>query len=818
MGTNLNTMIRTFTCLLGVWLALSGTGLAEPVTAQLSSRFLVRGERAVLDYALPDGIDPRVVIAPPYVEGVTISQRNNRAVPVQSYGRRPRYVFRFEISSYTPGDYVIPPTQIDTGNGILNTEAVPLKILHETELEWRTVTVGESAFRYASSFQVTDSQPFVNEVIPTELKIYIPASQNIEDWGVPDFQRDGVAAWRFEPRASVGRAELPGGTYYAVSYPSTLSPLREGKVAIGPATLRLITIQTSVTNFSRAEYREANLAVSSLELEARALPEGAPEGFGNAVGQFEMNVAAEETEVREGDPVTLTIMVSGKGNLDAMDPPSLLDSDGWKTYPATRIEEPERRELSGMTVYRQFIRPERPTERIPPYRLVYFDPDAEVYRTALSEAISLQVIPSTSSPNQGTLVPPALPVPVEEMSDILGIISGSPASGMMRNLMDTAWWHVLPAALALLLVGAAFKRHLAPKLQSDPDVAARKRDLRDVSSAAKDERTFYRRAGAFIEKWLSKEDDPFAREVLARRDEICFTQEVSSSPVAAKDRQRVLRNLKRLALPILTAMAVLGAAPSARAADEPEEAPTSAEEAYAESDYSTAANLWLESGPWEQLSADTLYNIGNAAYRLGSPGEAALYWRRALLKDDRHPESQQNLRFLERKFGSISIRRPDYQYALTKVSRSIWQNILWVAAWIGGLSLLVFPATRPRARLRIAAIVGLATSPLIAVVGWLGIHYYPDDARFAEIRDQGVITADRANIRTDAARTAPMVIEAPAGSLCRVLTSTGDWTYVAFTNETRGWVLSSEVERVVVKDRPEPPSRSDDRSKSGNSA
>ena len=46
--------------------------------------------------------------------------------------------------------------------------------------------------------------------------------------------------------------------------------------------------------------------------------------------------------------------------------------------------------------------------------------------------------------------------------------------------------------------------------------------------------------------------------------------------------------------------------------------------------YSEAAKGWLDSGPFEQLSADTLFNIGNAAYRMGSPGEAALYYRRAL--------------------------------------------------------------------------------------------------------------------------------------------------------------------------------------------
>ena len=44
---------------------------------------------------------------------------------------------------------------------------------------------------------VTKDKPFVNEVIPTELKLYIPSDQRIEDWGIPEFERNGVAAWRW---------------------------------------------------------------------------------------------------------------------------------------------------------------------------------------------------------------------------------------------------------------------------------------------------------------------------------------------------------------------------------------------------------------------------------------------------------------------------------------------------------------------------------------------------------------------------------------------------------------------------------------------
>ena len=62
---------------------------------------------------------------------------------------------------------------------------------------------------------------------------------------------------------------------------------------------------------------------------------------------------------------------------------------------------------------------------------------------------------------------------------------------------------------------------------------------------------------------------------------------------------------------------------------------------------------------------------------------------------------------------------------------SFWQGTVWAAAWILALGVLVFPATHPGAGIRIAAIAGFVTAPLLAVCGLLAWRHYPDDARFA---------------------------------------------------------------------------------------
>ncbi|MBK1826063.1 BatD family protein [Haloferula rosea] len=804
---------------------LSAALEASPLSARMSSQFLVEGEQATLEYVISDGLNPRAQLKLTPVDGLEIRSVGLGAEPRIAFGRRREYVFRFMVTSYTPGNYTIPAARlIDDAGEILGPE-VKVRVFKETELQWSTAQAGGRSVRYAAGFHTIDDTPFVKEVIPTELKLYIPTDQRVEDWGIPEFQRDGVAAWRFEPRPSLGRANLLGRSYYAVSYPSTLSPTRSGMVTLGPAKLRLITVQTSVQNFNAAFYEPLNVVIPELNLASQPLPAGAPEGFEDAVGDFELSVTTSDSEVREGDPVNVNLVVSGAGNLDTLNAPKPIDTEGWKLYPASSVQRDDRRDITGFAAFRQFMRPLIPQNQIPPFRLVFFNPETETYRTILSPAIPLKVLPSTAAPSMAPSVPMALPMPIEEMTDILGLTrAGMPLLPETRMENVSRYWQIIPAILALILLFRIAQLHLFPKLKPDPERVARRKAIKELEKAPAEELGFYRTAGHFVEEWLGNSNDELVKDVLTKRDQTCFTGDADSAPVPRSERQRIVRGLRRLMLPLIVVIA--GTTADLRADDEvaAEPAPEvtapemTAQEAYDSNSFKLAARLWLESGPYERLSPDTLYNIGNAAYRLGSPGEAALYWRRALTRDSSHPEARQNLRFLERKFGSITIKRPDYQYTLAKIPLAGWKSAIWAGGWIIVLSLLVFPATRPMARMRIAAISGLVAAPILIGAGVVGHHFYPDDARFAALEEQAVVTADRASIRTDAARNAPLVLEAPAGSLCRVLKETGDWVYIAFTNETRGWIAADQVKMLIPEAQPEPPtppsSTSSDESKS----
>lgn len=782
------------------------TGLGHGnVRSLISSGFLARGEQAVFEIRV-EGQEPDEMPQVPRVEGVDI-EAIGYGRPQMYPGRRIESSFRFLVSSYEVGIHIIPGVEVLVNGAKFMTEPVRIEIFDPGDLVWSEAAsepaeIGDTV-RYASIIRIPQRKFFENQAFESEIKIYVPRdiARSVADWGVPEFERKGLAVWRYEPSDPPGAANLLGQPYVSLSYKTTMTALAAGEVEIGPATVRLIYVKTVFDRFAQRMQLQATLDIPRLGFEVSPLPAGAPEGFDNAVGNFTIATAIKETDVTEGEPIALDVIVSGAGNLDNLRSPEMSDASGWKVYDATPNQRgEERRELSGTVVFSQFIRPLEMKAGVPPFRLVFFDPDTEKYETVTTELIPLAMSPAKGSAGfQASGPPQALPLPVERMSDILGLIDTSDLLAPAGKRLPPWFLHAMAAALSLALIGRALWMRYGHLFERDEAKRALKRDLETLSRAASgDGLAFLRAAGGFAERWQLVDKNDEVRDILDERDRLCFREAKSDVPVPKGRREKILRSLRRAALGLLMFTLMPLSA-------EGGEVSTKAKEAYDSARFEEAARLWLEAGSYADLSADTLYNIGNAAYRMGAPGQAALYYRRALSRDSAHGEARQNLRFIERKYGAITVERPAYQYVIARIPLSAWKNGLWTGAWMVVLGLLLFPATRPGSRWRVVGVVGFVLGPLMMSMGALGWRYFPDDAGFAPIARQAVVTGEKVVLHTDAARTSPEVIDAPPGSIAEVIRRSGDWAYVAFATKTRGWVLIDSIEMVIPSTKPEPP-------------
>ena len=85
---------------------------------------------------------------------------------------------------------------------------------------------------------------------------------------------------------------------------------------------------------SSGDIRQITVPTQSAKLDVKPLPkEGRPDDFSGAIGQFSLQTSAAPKQAAAGDPISLNVTVSGRGNFDAMGSPVLLEADGWRTYP-----------------------------------------------------------------------------------------------------------------------------------------------------------------------------------------------------------------------------------------------------------------------------------------------------------------------------------------------------------------------------------------------------------------------------------------------------------------------------------------------------
>ena len=306
-----------------------------------------------------------------------------------------------------------------------------------------------------------EHEVFLHQRVPLEVSLYV-GGVRVADARYPLLPGDGVALEPFEEpirqRRSVGDR-----VFRVLRFRTTLVPLRSGTIELGPASLQLNVIRrtptASRTLFDRffsdslfgTERRPRTLRSEPLSLRVRPLPHaGRPATFSGAVGQFELDVTAEPTQLRVGDPLSLRMLLSGAGRVTDAQPPSLVNAEGFRTY-TPQMDQP----APDTTVFEQVLIPQDETlDAIPAVHFSYFDPEAAQYRTLTSQPIRLLLRPAPDGP-AGTLVD-GLPAQTEQLGQDIVYIKDEPgrfhSPGRVWYRSPVFWlWHVVP----LGLLGAA---------------------------------------------------------------------------------------------------------------------------------------------------------------------------------------------------------------------------------------------------------------------------------------------------------------------------------------------------------------------------
>ena len=327
------------------------------------------------------------------------------------------YTFNFQLTPKRAGALAIPSLVVKAGNETARTQPMRVQAMPPTELEdfklrqelsSRRIYLGQPVMLTTTWYigRNVDQFNFQVPVLSDPRFETLDPKRNIAPAANSDYFEAPVNDSRVLARK--GRGAIDGYSFVTVTFEKLLAPRQTGKIELPEATVafraRAVMRRGPSSLFddffggggmfgARTAYESFAIPSNRPVLEVLPLPEqGRPADFSGLIGKFRFEASATPTEVNVGDPITLTVRVSGPEYLDFVRLPNFLNQGRLSADFRVPDEMAPGEKEGDAKVFTQTIRARtaRATE-IPPLELNYFDPEKGAYVTTETQPIPLTV-------------------------------------------------------------------------------------------------------------------------------------------------------------------------------------------------------------------------------------------------------------------------------------------------------------------------------------------------------------------------------------------------------------------------------------------
>lgn len=379
---------------------------------------------------------------------------NGQVFREETFGRAYRYL----LTPRKSGTLAIPAPRVEVGGKVLVGKSVRLNVVapEKQEIVHLNITTEPASVYPLQPFTVRlrifvrklpapyDDQDPVGVGAARKLEIpWVDAPQDLEakstsEWLKPlisrgnkgftinDIRTEGfffdnpVAVFDLGGRPAIAKdvadyPELAGkaGNYWVYELERSFVPRRPSGHRFGPATIKG-SFATGVEG-NRAVGQNIYAVGKAAHVEVKSVPEtGRPDSFTGGIGTFALTAEVNPRKAKVGDPMTFTLTLTGRGNLEDVRAPDLTRLEdftkGFKIHEATTESKGSRR------IFTYSIRPTTAEiRRVHPVPFSYFDVEQERYMTIATEPIPIEVAEAARL----------------EVGEIL---SGGPSGAKMRSL------------------------------------------------------------------------------------------------------------------------------------------------------------------------------------------------------------------------------------------------------------------------------------------------------------------------------------------------------------------------------------------------
>jgi hypothetical protein len=716
---------------------------------------------------------------------------------------------RYLVIAQRAGSVVLPPVEANVGPMTGRSGPIRLTIVNAPPVQVPAV-VSRSRLDPSDGVNfhalVTPDTVYVGEQATYQVGVFLNDDVRYRLRRNPEFippeLRSMLAYDLAAPRSFVSKRVIEGRHYEVHVFQRALFPLTAGRYEIPAARLNY-SLPLSASFFSREESHQ--LRSETVPLVVIDPPQaGRPTDYNGAVGRLALEAHVDSGVAKVGDPLVLTVRVTGDGNVSFFPRPSVRVPWGQLVPAEERVQlDSSATVVRGSKEFDWVITPARSGEvEIPSIRYPFFNPYTERYELAVTSPQRVTVAPGTL-----IAVDPAADSgrPVLPVRRVMQANAPVPLS-RRRGFWLTMFAAPVPAALAL-----AVRR---PRTRRTPTAAERLRKLsrsREVPTAA--DAAALRRAYAAA---LAERIGVAAAELADRRALVRslrrsgVTAQVASAADAllgeldaavysgggasvADGAQRavdVLRQVDQEARPrivvrpssrSLAAFAMVGMSLGVAQTETPHEAFAHGLREYEAHRYARAERFFGEAAKGEPASSDAWANFGTSAWAARDTAAAVIGWQRALRLDPLAGDVRSRLD-LTPGFGGGALS------SVPPVTEST-VAIIGGSAWLLGWLTAAFGIWRRRAAWRYAG-YGLGIVAVACAVIGVRVREAYDARRLA-------VVLEPARLRSLPVLGSEAGAPVLTGEVARTVREEGVWALVRLGDDREGWIESDQLEPIA---------------------
>lgn len=254
-------------------------------------------------------------------------------------------------------------------------------------------------------------EAYLGEQITLTYKIYFDVQiSNLEPSKSPGTTGFWVEEYPLPQQLAVTREVVNGRAYSAAIFKKiALFPTSVGILEVTPLAIST-RVQRAVRRRSMdpfdifndpffglggAQLEQIEVQSPGVRLNVKPLLQAAvPAGFAGAVGSFKVQAALDHMTCKTGEAVTLTVSVSGSGNIKTLPEPVISYPPDVDHYDPEASDEIGRNQpqISGTKTFKYVVIPRAPgTQVIPAITYPYFDPEHAKYVSVTTAELRLQV-------------------------------------------------------------------------------------------------------------------------------------------------------------------------------------------------------------------------------------------------------------------------------------------------------------------------------------------------------------------------------------------------------------------------------------------